>query len=177
VNWFLWWKCLDCLDWSGFFWCQSVDTVGRCTTSYLLAGPACLRCLVNHEVLHQLEIMYYLKAKVKGISWQPAHQPIANMAATVPPICKHVCTSALIWDKFNVQIYWSTYYNLFLHVTIMVQSSIFQIYGDTSLQPSTKCILVRNWMGLIVFSSNLVFHYNHTAAHNLQFHTNPKHSL
>ncbi len=20
VNWFLWWKCLDCLDWNGFFW-------------------------------------------------------------------------------------------------------------------------------------------------------------
>ncbi len=31
---------LDC------FGVQSVDTVGRCTTSYLLAGPACLWCLV-----------------------------------------------------------------------------------------------------------------------------------
>jgi hypothetical protein len=29
-----------------FFDFQSVDTVYRCTTSYLLAGPACLRCLV-----------------------------------------------------------------------------------------------------------------------------------
>ncbi len=111
-----------------FFGVQSVDTVGRCT-SYLLAGPTCLWCLVNHEVLCQLEIMYYLKAKVKGISWQPADQPIENMAATVPPICKHVCTSALIWDKFNVQIYWSTYYNLFLHITILVQSSIFKSMG------------------------------------------------
>jgi hypothetical protein len=29
------------------FGVQSVDTVSRCTTSYLLAGPACLWCLVN----------------------------------------------------------------------------------------------------------------------------------
>jgi len=29
------------------FGVESVDTVGRCTTSYLLAGPVCLRCLVN----------------------------------------------------------------------------------------------------------------------------------
>ncbi len=28
------------------FGVQSVDTVGRCTTSYLLAGSACLWCLV-----------------------------------------------------------------------------------------------------------------------------------
>jgi hypothetical protein len=97
-------------------------------TSYLLAGPACLWCLVNHEVLHQLENMYYLKVKVKGISWQPAHQPIENMAATVPPICKHVCTSALM-DEFNVQIYWSTDDNLFWHVIFMVQSSIFKSMG------------------------------------------------
>jgi len=40
VNQFLWWKCLDC------FGVQNVNTVGRCTTSYLLAGPACLWCLV-----------------------------------------------------------------------------------------------------------------------------------
>jgi hypothetical protein len=30
-----------------FFGVQSVDTVGRCTPSYLLAGPACLWCLVS----------------------------------------------------------------------------------------------------------------------------------
>ncbi len=29
-----------------FFGVQSVDAVGRCTTSYLLTGPACLWCLV-----------------------------------------------------------------------------------------------------------------------------------
>jgi hypothetical protein len=29
-----------------FFGVQSVDTVGRCTTSYLLVGPMCLWCLV-----------------------------------------------------------------------------------------------------------------------------------
>jgi hypothetical protein len=29
-----------------FFGVQSVDIVGRCTTSYLLPGPACLWCLV-----------------------------------------------------------------------------------------------------------------------------------
>ncbi len=29
-----------------FFGVESVDTAGRCTTSYLLAGPACLWCLV-----------------------------------------------------------------------------------------------------------------------------------
>ncbi len=29
------------LEWI-FFGVQSVDIVGRCTTSYLLAGPACL---------------------------------------------------------------------------------------------------------------------------------------
>jgi hypothetical protein len=29
------------LEWN-FFGVQSVDTVGRCITSYLLAGPACL---------------------------------------------------------------------------------------------------------------------------------------
>jgi hypothetical protein len=48
VNQFLWWKCLDCLHWNRcFFGVQSVDTVGRCTTSsYLLAGPACLWRLV-----------------------------------------------------------------------------------------------------------------------------------
>jgi len=28
VNWFLWWKCLDCLDWNGFFGVQTVDIVG-----------------------------------------------------------------------------------------------------------------------------------------------------
>jgi len=33
------------LEWI-FFGVQSVDTVGRCTTSYLLAGPACSWCLV-----------------------------------------------------------------------------------------------------------------------------------
>ncbi len=32
-----------------FFDIQSVDTVGRCTTSYLLAGPVCLWCLVCFE--------------------------------------------------------------------------------------------------------------------------------
>ncbi len=42
VNPFFWWKCLDCLDETDFFGVQSVDTVGRCTTSYLLAGPVCL---------------------------------------------------------------------------------------------------------------------------------------
>jgi hypothetical protein len=48
VNRFLWWKCLDGLDWNGlFFGVQSVDTVGRCTTSYLLAGPVCVWCLVS----------------------------------------------------------------------------------------------------------------------------------
>jgi hypothetical protein len=48
VNRFLWWKCLDCLNSNRcFFGVQSVDTVGRCTTSsYLLAGPACLWRLV-----------------------------------------------------------------------------------------------------------------------------------
>jgi hypothetical protein len=30
------------LEWIIFFGVQSVDTIGRCTTSYLLAGPACL---------------------------------------------------------------------------------------------------------------------------------------
>jgi hypothetical protein len=36
-----------CLDWNGFFLVFRVWTqVGRCTTSYLLAGPACLWCLV-----------------------------------------------------------------------------------------------------------------------------------
>jgi len=29
------------------FGVQSVDTVRRCTTSYVLARPACLRCLVS----------------------------------------------------------------------------------------------------------------------------------
>jgi hypothetical protein len=33
------------LEWI-FFGVQSVDTVGRCTTSYLLTRPACLWCLV-----------------------------------------------------------------------------------------------------------------------------------
>jgi hypothetical protein len=33
------------LEWI-FFGVQIVDTVGRCTTSYLLAGPACSWCLV-----------------------------------------------------------------------------------------------------------------------------------
>jgi len=35
VNQFLWWKCLHC------FGVQNVNTVGRYTTSYLLARPAC----------------------------------------------------------------------------------------------------------------------------------------
>jgi hypothetical protein len=46
VNWFLWWKCLDCLDWNGIFGVQTVDIVSRCATSYLLARPACLWCLI-----------------------------------------------------------------------------------------------------------------------------------
>jgi hypothetical protein len=58
-------KCLDCLDWKGFFLgVHSVDTVGTCTTSYLLAGPACLWCLVmlwnrpwkNHHHLKQQQL-------------------------------------------------------------------------------------------------------------------------
>jgi hypothetical protein len=32
------------------FGVQSVDTVDRCTTFYLLAGPMCLRCLVFHSI-------------------------------------------------------------------------------------------------------------------------------
>jgi len=50
MNWFLWWKCLDCLgDWNRFFGVQNVDTVSRCTTSYLLAwqGQRVLWCLVG----------------------------------------------------------------------------------------------------------------------------------
>ncbi len=36
-------KVFRLLDWNVFFLgVQNVDTVGRCTTSYLLAGPACL---------------------------------------------------------------------------------------------------------------------------------------
>ncbi len=47
MNPFLWWKCLDCLNWNKcFFSVQSVDRVGRCTTSYLLAGLVCLWRLV-----------------------------------------------------------------------------------------------------------------------------------
>jgi len=49
VNRFLWWKCLDCLDWNGFFGVQSVDTVHRCRASYLLAGPPSLWCLVRQS--------------------------------------------------------------------------------------------------------------------------------
>jgi len=30
---------------------RSVDTVGRCTTSYLLAGPTCLWCLVSFHIV------------------------------------------------------------------------------------------------------------------------------
>ncbi len=41
MNWFLWWKCLDSLDWNGLFWCP-VDTS---TASYLLVGPVCWWCL------------------------------------------------------------------------------------------------------------------------------------
>jgi hypothetical protein len=25
VNWFLWWKCLDCLNGNGFFWCSECE--------------------------------------------------------------------------------------------------------------------------------------------------------
>ncbi len=46
LNWFLWWKCLDCLDWNRLFWCSGCGHSSRCTTYYLLAGPACLWCLV-----------------------------------------------------------------------------------------------------------------------------------
>jgi hypothetical protein len=42
----LWWKCLDCLDSNGLFWCSECGQSNRCTTSYLLAGPTCLWCLV-----------------------------------------------------------------------------------------------------------------------------------
>jgi hypothetical protein len=31
-----------------FLGVQTVDRVRRCITSYLLAGPACLKCLVFH---------------------------------------------------------------------------------------------------------------------------------
>jgi hypothetical protein len=54
VNQFLWWKCSDCLDRNWIFLgVQSVDTVSRCTTSYLLAGPACLWCLVGLALLQR----------------------------------------------------------------------------------------------------------------------------
>jgi hypothetical protein len=50
-----------------FFGVQSVETVGRCTTYYLLAGPACLWCIVilgfssssssnNEELLDEIAI-------------------------------------------------------------------------------------------------------------------------
>jgi hypothetical protein len=38
---------IDSLHWNGFFWVvQSVGSLGRLTTSYLLGGPTCLWCLV-----------------------------------------------------------------------------------------------------------------------------------
>jgi hypothetical protein len=63
LNWFLWWKefKLFRLEWI-FFGVQSVDTVSRCTTSYLLAGPARLWCVVLVLVFYKarLSIIYEL---------------------------------------------------------------------------------------------------------------------
>ncbi len=50
LNWFLWWKCLDCLDWKRLFWCSGCGHSSRCTTYYLLAGPECLWCLVLESI-------------------------------------------------------------------------------------------------------------------------------
>jgi hypothetical protein len=41
-NWFLWWKCLRLFRLERIV---LLFRVGRCTTSYLLARPACLWCL------------------------------------------------------------------------------------------------------------------------------------
>ncbi len=52
ANWILWWKCFRLLRLEQIvFGVQSVvDTVGKCITSYRLAGPACLWCLLFKEV-------------------------------------------------------------------------------------------------------------------------------
>jgi hypothetical protein len=57
VNPFLGWKCLDCFNWNKYFFgVQSVGTVGRYTTTFLLAGQVCLWrlvyllfCYLTHE--------------------------------------------------------------------------------------------------------------------------------
>jgi hypothetical protein len=55
-----------------FFWCsECVDTVGRCTTSYLLARPACLWRLVF--VLHPK--LYWCCAIITTINLPPRHPP------------------------------------------------------------------------------------------------------
>jgi hypothetical protein len=69
VNRFLCWKCLDRLDWNGLFWCP-VERVGRCTTSYLLAGRVCLWCFVFYLVIpnHVLSPCYACSGHVMGIN-------------------------------------------------------------------------------------------------------------
>jgi hypothetical protein len=42
-----------------FLGVQSVDTVGRCKTSYLLAGPACFWCLVSQFSELRCERFFY----------------------------------------------------------------------------------------------------------------------
>jgi hypothetical protein len=48
VNWFLWWKCLDCLDWNGIFLgVQSVNKVGRYKHLIYWQGQRVFLCLVS----------------------------------------------------------------------------------------------------------------------------------
>ncbi len=47
----------------GFFSVQSVETVGRYTTSYLLAGPACLWYLFDHQLLFKPKSSRFTKKR------------------------------------------------------------------------------------------------------------------
>jgi hypothetical protein len=55
VKWFLWWKCLDCLDWNGLFWCSECGH-SRQMYNILSIGRASMfvmPCLVFYNVWWQ----------------------------------------------------------------------------------------------------------------------------
>jgi len=114
VNRFLWWKCLD---WNGLFWCLGcVSTEGRCTTSYLLAGPVCLWCLCfkypnhpraklpNQEII--LSNILRVHKNSSAMCWGELVTYLAPFPRTNFYPRKIICT-------FPLQIYhllWTTHY-------------------------------------------------------------------
>jgi len=73
VKWFLWWKCLDCLDWNGLFWCSECGH-SRQMYNILSIGRASMfvmPCLVFYNVWWQGRISYSWFWWMEESCWGP----------------------------------------------------------------------------------------------------------